>query len=97
MREYKRYEEQNLRPERSSSGRPAGLAIAWLLAGIGLGAGAALLLAPASGRELRGSIAHGCRHAIDGIGRGARLLHRKGSNLLSFHRERSEEQKAQQG
>ena len=96
MREYARYE-QDLGAERTSPGRPSGVAIAWLLAGIGLGAGAALLLAPASGREVRGSIARGCRHTIDGIGRGARLLHQKGSNLLSFHRDRSEEQKSQQG
>jgi gas vesicle protein len=96
MREYARYE-QDLGLERIPSGREAGNAIIWLLAGIGLGAGAALLLAPASGRELRGSIARGCRHTIDGIGRGARLLRQKSSNLLSFHRDRSEEQKSQQG
>lgn len=96
MGEYKRYEEQDLGPERSASGRPSGSAIAWLLAGIGLGAGAALLLAPTSGREVRGLIARGCRHTIDGINRGTGLLRQKGTNLLSFSR-RSSEQKVQQG
>jgi gas vesicle protein len=93
MREYDRYEEQDLGPGISSSGRSAGIAIAWLLAGIGIGAGAALLLAPASGSEVRGWISRGCRDTIGGISRGTRLLRQRGSNLLNFGRKHSEEQK----
>lgn len=90
MREYahfkEQFEEQYWRPERSSNGRPAASAVGWVLIGIGLGAGAALLLAPLTGCELRGAIAHGCRRTLTGIGggisRGTQELRQRGSNLL---------------
>jgi gas vesicle protein len=68
-------------------------AIGWLLAGIAIGAGAALLLAPSSGRELRNAIVGGCRRTLegvrDGISRGTQQLRERGSNLLSFNRYRA--------
>jgi len=96
MREYSRYEEPKW-PERISTAPPVGNTIAWLLAGIGIGAGVALLLAPSSGREVRNSIARGCRSTFDGIGRGAEKLRQRGANLLSFRRDRFEEIYAEEG
>jgi gas vesicle protein len=68
-------------------------AIGWLLAGIAVGAGVALLVAPGSGRELRSAIAGGYRRTWDGvrsgISRGTRELRERGSNLLSFNRYRA--------
>jgi gas vesicle protein len=90
MREYSRYEEPKW-PEKISAAPPVGNTIVWLLAGIGIGAGVALLLAPSSGREVRDSIARGCRSTFDGISRGAEKLRQRGSNLLSFRRDRFEE------
>jgi hypothetical protein len=94
MREYtqfkEQFKEQYWRPERSSNGRVTASTVSWLLIGIGLGAGAALLLAPLTGRELRGAIAHGCRRTLTGIGggisRGTQELRQRGSNLLNFNR-----------
>ena len=67
--------------------------IGWLLAGIAIGAGAALLLAPSSGRELRNAIVGGCRRTLEGvrggISRGTQQLRERGSNLLSFNRHRA--------
>ena len=101
MREYARYEEQEWRPERSSTDYVTGNAFVWLLVGIGVGAGAALLLTPKSGSDLRNAIARGCRRTFngisDGISRGTQELRAHGSNLLNFNRSRSEEQRSQQG
>jgi gas vesicle protein len=72
-----------------SGGR--GSAIGWLLAGIAVGAVAALLLAPSTGRELRHAITGGFRHTFGIIGsrisQQARGLRARGSNLLSFTRQ----------
>jgi hypothetical protein len=46
---------------------------------------------------VRDSIARGCRNTLDGISRGAEKLRQRGSNLLSFRRERFEEVSAQEG
>jgi gas vesicle protein len=81
--EYARYEEQNRQPMKSSN---AGPGLIWLLVGLGVGAGAALLFAPRSGRDLRSSITFGCRRAMDGISRGTQELRQHGSNLLRFGR-----------
>src|SRR5690349_13021949 len=96
MREYSRYEEPKW-PERISAAAPVGSTIVWLLAGIGIGAGVALLLAPSSGREVRDSIVRGCRSTLDGISRGAEKLRQRGSNLLSFRRDRFEEAYTEEG
>jgi gas vesicle protein len=93
MRDYTEYEEQYWRPERNS-GRNLASEIKWLLIGAGIGAGAALLLAPVAGSDLRIAIAHGCRRALrgiatsigGGISRGTQELREHGSNLLNFSR-----------
>jgi gas vesicle protein len=64
-------------------------AVAWLLAGIAIGAAAALLLAPSTGRELRSALASGYRRTINGVSRGTQQLRRHGSNLLTFTRRSS--------
>jgi hypothetical protein len=93
MTEYARYEQQEWQLRKIPSGGISGNAIGWLLAGIIVGAGAALLLAPVSGRELRSSIASGYRRTFDGIrggiSRGTKELRERGSNLLSFNRYRA--------
>ena len=93
MREYARYEEQEWQLRKIPSRGISGNAIGWLLAGIAIGAGAALLFAPSSGRELRNSIAGGYRRTLDGvrsgISRGTQELRERGSNLLSFNRYRA--------
>jgi hypothetical protein len=47
-------------------------------------------MAPLTGRELRGAIAHGCRRTLNGISggisRGTQELRQRGSNLLNFNR-----------
>jgi hypothetical protein len=99
MTEYARYEEQNW-PQRSLAGRSTGAStatsIAWLLVGIGVGAGVALLLTPTNGREVRNSIARTYRRTVAGISRGTQELRQRGSNLISFNRRRSGQQKSQQ-
>ncbi len=87
--EYSRYEEPSWRPDKDPSDSSTGSAITWLLVGIGIGAGVALLFAPTSGRELRGVIAGGCRRTLEGISRGTQELRQRGSNLLNFNRWRS--------
>ncbi|HEY2392066.1 MAG TPA: YtxH domain-containing protein [Candidatus Angelobacter sp.] len=94
MREYahfkEQFKEQFWRPERSSNGHVAATAAGWMLIGIGIGVGAALLLAPLTGRELRDAIVHGCRRTLNGISggisRGTQELRQRGSNLLNFNR-----------
>jgi hypothetical protein len=89
MREYAHFEEQYWRPERGAAMGVSGK-FGWLLIGIGIGAGAALLLTPVSGKDLRGAITHGCRRTLEGISggisRGTQELRQRGSNLLNFNR-----------
>jgi YtxH-like protein len=90
--EYSRYQEPSWRPssgQAEDSAQPTGAAVAWLLAGIGIGAALGLLFAPASGRELRSALGRGCRRTLDGISRGTQELRQRGSNLLNFSRWRS--------
>ncbi len=71
-------------------------ALKWLLVGIGIGAGLALLFAPTSGPELRGKIGRGFGQTWNGLSRGTENLRQRGSNLLSFRGWRSG-QKLQEG
>jgi hypothetical protein len=73
-----------------------GSALIWLMVGIGIGAGVALLFAPTSGPELRGKIGRGFGQTWNGISRGTENLRQRGSNLLSFRGWRSG-QKVQEG
>ena len=98
MREYARYQ-RSWEPQ-GSAHWAGGRAIGWLLVGICIGAGVALLLAPASGSVLRASIARGYRRTLNGIGdgisRGTHELRQRGSNLLHFRRSAGEP-RSQQG
>jgi gas vesicle protein len=85
MREYALYEEPG-ESEASSEGNRRGNSIGWFLMGIGIGAAAALLFAPATGGELRSAVAHGYRRTMNGVSRGTRQLRRHGSNLINFQR-----------
>ena len=76
-------------------GRLTATSITWLLVGVGVGAGVALLLTPTNGREVCSSIARGYRRTIEGISRGRQELRQRGSNLISFNRRRSGQQKSQ--
>lgn len=94
--EYSRYEVPGWHArEQAPESNPAS-PITWLLVGMGIGAGIALLFAPTSGRELRCAIGHGCQSTLNGISRGTRELRQRGANLLNFRRWRSVE-KIQQG
>ena len=87
MRDYTEYEDLHQAKTADSNNATK---TQWLLIGLGIGAGAALLLAPIAGRDLRGLIAHGCSRALKGIGsgvsRGTRELRAHGSSLLNFNR-----------
>lgn len=54
----------------------------WLLAGIGIGSGAALLLAPSSGEEMRYAIGRTCRKAVRRIGRRTEELRDRAEELV---------------
>ncbi|HEV7520648.1 MAG TPA: hypothetical protein VGP89_06070 [Candidatus Angelobacter sp.] len=81
MTDYLRSDEQKWHPGGIRSG-----AIGWLLAGIAIGAGAALLLLPSTRHELRSALASGYRRTINGVSRGTQQLRQHGSNLISFTR-----------
>lgn len=92
--------------EHENDREPAGLGRRWvrdmavLIAGIGIGSGMALLLAPTSGEEARHTIGRGYRKTVKTIGRctedlGDRAedllehvhhLHKRGSRLFLFGR-----------
>ncbi len=88
--EYSRYEQPGW-PAQQNTATNAGAAIAWMLVGIGIGAGMALLLAPTSGRELRTNIGRGLGRTWGGLSRGTQELRQRGSNLLNISRWRSGE------
>jgi gas vesicle protein len=64
----------------------AGSAIPWLLAGIAIGAAAALLLAPSTGRELRNAFGRRFRSTLLALNRKTQQLRRRGSNVIRFSR-----------
>ncbi len=88
MNEYEKYgeysQQSHLVPNRGTN---VGTAVAFLLAGIGIGAVTAVLLTPKSGRDVRRSIARGYRNTIEGISQKTQNLRERGSNLLGFNRE----------
>ena len=86
MNEYQRYEDHSLREDEDSNKTNVGRAITFLLIGMGVGAAAALLFTPMSGRDVRDAIGNGCRRAVDGITEQTRNLRDRGSNLLGFNR-----------
>jgi gas vesicle protein len=64
----------------------AGSAVPWLLAGIAIGAVAALLLAPSTGRDLRNAFGRGFRSTLLALNRKTQQLRRRGSNVIRFSR-----------
>lgn len=88
MNEYERYGEYSQQSS-EGGGSNAGVAIKFLLIGVGVGAATALLFAPMSGREVRNAIAHGCRTAFNGLSQQTRNLRDRGSNLLGFNRRKA--------
>lgn len=56
--------------------------IAFLIAGLGIGAGLALLLAPASGEDVRYALRRGYRKTIKGLGRQTQGLRDRAEDLL---------------
>ena len=91
MGEYARYTGPGWQQESESEANVSANSIGWLLLGIGIGAGIALLLTPSTGRELRSALASGYRRTIDGVSRGTRQLRRHGSNLIAFNRRPSQQ------
>lgn len=55
---------------------------AWLIAGIGIGSAVALLLAPASGEEVRHALARHYRKTVRRIGRSTEELRDRAEDLL---------------
>jgi len=87
MREYARNEgPRGHTTEGISQHSSIGSSIVWLFVGLGIGAGAALLLAPSTGRELRSALARGYRRTIDSVSPGTHQLRQHGSNLIRFSR-----------
>lgn len=89
MNEYQRYEDYSLDVDEVDSTSNVGRTITFFLIGMGVGAAAALLFTPMSGRDLRGAIGNGCRRAVDGISEQTRNLRERGSNLLGFKRRKA--------
>ena len=87
MNEYERYGEYTqTRVEQPAGNAGAGRAIAFLLIGMGVGAAAAILLAPMSGAECREAHRRGYRSTLEGISERTRNLRERGSNLLGFNK-----------
>jgi hypothetical protein len=85
MREYDRYGDYSQQGQ-EATGSSNTDAVKFLLLGMGIGAGVALLLSPRSGTEIRRSIRNGLRNAFSGISEGTHNLRERGSNLLGFTR-----------
>lgn len=56
--------------------------VAWLVAGIGIGSGVALLLAPSSGEEVRHAIGRRYRRTVKHLGRHTEDLRDRAEDLL---------------
>lgn len=106
MSRYSRLHEREER-SRGTNDRRSIRDFAFLLAGIGIGSGVALLLAPSEGEEVRHAIGRGYRKTVKRIGRQAEALRdraedfldhahdlrERGSRLLDFARAREAERR----
>jgi gas vesicle protein len=101
MSDVERREERESLPPDSGYDRGVGRAIALVLAGIGIGAGLALLLAPRRGDEVRDAIGRRYRKTLEGLTERAQDLRDRAHdlkedlqdrapNLLRFARRRVE-------
>ena len=89
MNEYDRYGEYTQQSQESSGSSGSADAVKYMLIGMGIGAVVALLLAPASGSEIRNAVRRRFRSTVDGLNDRAQHLKRQGSNLLGFTRRAS--------
>jgi gas vesicle protein len=86
MNEYDRYGDYTQQSQESSGKSNSADAVKYMLIGMGIGAVVALLLAPASGSEIRNAVRRRFRSTVDGLNDRAQHLKRQGSNLLGFSR-----------
>ena len=86
MNEYDRYGDYARQTQERSTRADA---VKYMLIGMGIGAVVALLLAPASGSEVRNAVRRRFRSTVDGLNDRAQHLRRQGSNLLGFTRRSS--------
>lgn len=100
MSEVERRDRDDYEPSSSEmvEDRVIGRAIVLVLAGIGIGAGLALLLTPRRGDEVRDAIGRGYRRTMEGLSdrvydlrERAQDLRERAPNLLRFTRRRAEE------
>lgn len=95
MNEYERYGDYSQQKPEIQAGSGAGTAVTFLLIGIAIGAGAALLFTPMSGSELRANIHRGYRNTLEGVSHGTQRLRERSSKLLGFNRRRNNRQTEQ--
>jgi gas vesicle protein len=87
MNEYERYGDYSQqKPPEVEAGSGAGTAVTFLLIGVAIGAGVALLFTPVSGNELRNNIRRGYRNTLDSVSQGTQRLREHSSKLLGFNR-----------
>ena len=86
MNEYDRYGDYTQQSQESSSKSGSADVVKYMLIGMGIGAVIALLLAPASGTEIRSAVRRRFRSTVDGLNDRAQHLKQQGSNLLGFRR-----------
>ena len=83
MSDFENLENYEASPKDEGMAHVDGRDIAFLLAGISIGAGLALLFAPKRGSEVRRAIARGCRRMVDEVSE-------RGHDLREELRERSQ-------
>jgi gas vesicle protein len=84
----RRREEESLSPE-ALEDRGVGRAVALVLAGIGIGAGLAMLLTPKRGDEVRDAIGRGYRKTLESLTERAQDLRERAQSLTEDLRERA--------
>jgi gas vesicle protein len=90
MSEAERQEEEyESSPTEFTEHRSTGRAIALVLAGIGIGAGLALLLTPRRGEEVRDAIGRGYRKTVAGLSERAQDLRERAHDLKEDLQERA--------
>ncbi len=82
MRRMERLKDYETRSAEFEDARARARDIAFLVAGVGIGAGVALLLAPNTGEEVRHAIGRGYRKTVKRIGRRTQDLRDRAEDLL---------------
>jgi hypothetical protein len=89
MSDVERREERELLTEEFIDDHSVGRAVALVLAGIGIGAGLAMLLTPKRGDEVREAIGRGYRRAVDELNERAQDLRSRALDLKEDLQERA--------